>query len=158
MTIDVGNFRLERSYGVAPERLWHLLTDAEARSAWSGPSDDDVLVVEAADVTEGGVDRHRCGPAEAPEWTATTRWYRLAPQDAATFTEMLEAGGMRLAVSLVDCALEPSAGGTRLVVHVSAVSFVGPEALAEVEAGWTSALGRLERIAAADEAPAGSAA
>lgn len=140
-----GNFTLTRDFGIAPDDLWHLLTDPETRAGWSAPSDSDVLTLDAQDLREGGTDRHRCGPAEAPDYTVDTRWYRLEAPALACFSETVEAGGMRIATSLVTYGLAETATGSALQVIVHVSSFVGDEALADFETGWTSALNRLQR-------------
>ena len=146
MTLATGQVRLERQFTVTPDRLWHLLTDPQARTAWGAPSDDDNLIMDAHDLREGGRDLHRCGPADNPAYTVETVWFRLQAPDLACFTETVDAEGMRIATSLVTYGIAPMASGTSLIVDVYVSSFVGPEALADFETGWTSALGRLRAI------------
>ena len=83
MTPVTGHFTLDRSFAVGPDRLWTLLTDPKMREAWGAPNDDQLLVVEQSDLREGGADRHRCGPADAPDFEIDTNWYRLAAPQAA---------------------------------------------------------------------------
>jgi len=141
------HFQVRKTIGTTPDRLWHLLTDAKARETWGAPSDDDVLMVDLVDTREDGAELHRCGPKEAPDYTVATRWYRMEAPSGACFTETVEAGGMRIATSLVSYTLSPEGAGTTLIVDVSTCSFVGEEALADFEGGWNSALPRLEALA-----------
>lgn len=147
MSLATGHFRLERRFTLTPDKLWHLLTDPGARTAWGAPSDDDVLILESHDLREGGRDLHRCGPSDAPAYTVETVWFRLLAPDLACFSETVDAGGMRIATSLVTYGLAPTASGSTLIVDVYVSSFVGTEALADFEAGWTSALDRLQLAA-----------
>lgn len=147
MTLATGQFRLERQFTLAPDKLWHLLTDPKARTAWGAPSDQDVLILENTDLREGGRDMHRCGPADNPAYTVETVWFRLQSPDLACFSETVDADGMRIATSLVTYGLAGTASSSTLIVDVYVSSFVGPEALADFEAGWTSALGQLQNIA-----------
>ena len=146
MTFPTAQFQLTRHFTAGADRLWHLLTDPKSRKAWSGPSDDDVLHLDAADLREGGEDLHRCGPADAPSYTVATRWYRLDGPQAACFTETVEAQDTRIATSLVTYGLIAEGAQTRLTVSVNTVSFVGVDALADFEAGWTAALDRLPKF------------
>ena len=146
MTFPTAQFQLTRHVNTDATRLWHLLTDPKSREAWSGPSDDDVLHLDAADLREGGEDRHRCGPPDAPSYTVATRWYRLDGPHAACFTETVEAQGSRIATSLVTYGLVAEGAQTRLTVSVNTVSYVGAEALTDFEAGWTTALERLSKL------------
>ena len=145
MTPAQGTVRLERTFPTPPDRLWQLMTDPEARTRWGAPSDDAVLILTESDLREGGRDHHRCGPAEAPHFEVSTRWYRLAAPDLACFTETIEAGGEIHATCLVTYVLTGDGAGTALTVVVAVSSFSGEETIADVEAGWTSALDRLAR-------------
>lgn len=146
MTPAIGHFHIDRQFTVPPKRLWHLLTDPEMRTHWAAPSDDDLLIVETSDLREGGRDMHRCGPADDPAFTVETIWFRLDAPSLACFTETVEADGARIGTSLVTYGLAAMDGGTALGIDVQLSSFVGPEAMAEFEAGWTSGLARLAKL------------
>ena len=146
MSTATAQFTLTRSFATTTERLWHLLTDPKMREAWGAPSDEDVLVVDRSDLRVGGEDLHRCGPADAPDYTVVTRWYHLEQPGAACFTETVEAGGMHIATSLVTYDIAATAEGAALTVTVTTASFVGAEALADFKTGWTAALDRLPRF------------
>lgn len=146
MTLATAQFQIQRQFNTSQDKLWNLLTDPEARSKWGGPNDDDVLLMDYHDIQEGGRDQHRCGPKENPAYTVQTDWFRIDGPGFACFTETVDAEGMRIATSLVTYALASKTGGTELLVDVYVSSFVGPEALPDFEAGWTSALARLTKI------------
>jgi uncharacterized protein YndB with AHSA1/START domain len=144
MTFPTSEFTLERSFALPQDALWHILTDPKEREAWGTPDESMVLTVEKADLREDGHERHRCGPAEAPEFTVDTRWYRLEAPRAACFTESLTFQGMRTFTSLVTYRLATEGTGSKLEVHVAVTSFDDETVFAEVEGGWTSALDRLQ--------------
>lgn len=148
MTNDNSTFDLSRDLPLPPARLWTILTDPAEREHWGAPDADMVLTVETADLREGGQDRHRCGPAGAPDFTVDTRWYRLDPPDRAVFTETLFVGGETLGTSLVTYVLIPSATGTALAITVHVSAFGGPEMLDEFRAGWEGGLASLESLVA----------
>lgn len=137
----------ERAISCPPDRLWSLLTDPKHREAWGAPSDDAVLVVETADTRVDGHDRHRCGPKDAPDFVVDTRWYHMDAPTSACFTESLTIGGARIATSLVTYAVAPDGDGSRLNVAVAVASLTGEPMADDFGGGWTSALGRLEKIA-----------
>lgn len=145
MTNDTATFDLSRRLPLPPDRLWPILTDPREREHWGAPEPGMVLTVERADLREGGQDRHRCGPADAPDFTVDTRWYRLDPPNRAVFTETVFVGGAALGTSLVTYVLTAAQTGTNLglTVHVSA--FGGPDMLDEFRAGWDAGLATLER-------------
>ena len=73
-----------------------------------------------------------------------TRWYQLNGPDAACFTETLVFGGARATTALVTYQLSDGPAATDLRATIAITSFDGAEALAEGEAGWASAMDRLE--------------
>ncbi len=146
MTAPIASFRLTRTIAAAHDRLWHLLTDAKSREDWGAPSDDAVPVLEATDLREGGQERHRCGPADNPEFTVDTHWYHIDAPTRACFTETVEAGGQRFGVSLVTYVLEPDGPATRLTIDVAVASMTGDDMQDDFQSGWTSGLDRLEHL------------
>ena len=155
MKTDTDSFAFSRRYALAPARLWHLLTDPQMRSLWGAPSENMVLQVLSEDLRVGGIERHRCGPAEAPDFEVETRWYRLEAPEHAVFTETIEAGGARLGASLVTYRLaEGESGGSDLQISVAVSSFVGAGMIGDFRDGWTGGVENLDRLVAAQDAPA----
>ena len=148
MSPDTGTLELTRGLPLPPDALWSLLTDPRHRERWGAPSDTAVLVVETSDLSVGGQDRHRCGPAEAPDFTVLTRWYHLDAPVRAVFTETVEIGGAAIFTSLVTYALEPASRGTDLAVTVALSSFTGEDAMPDIRDGWTAGLANLDRYIA----------
>lgn len=147
MSTDTGHFDLSRTMPLTPDRLWHLLTDARMRETWGAPEEGMVLVMESSDFRVGGHERHRCGPADTPDFTVDTRWYRIdGPHDAA-FTETVNIGGAAIATTLVTYRVTPESSGSRLDVSVAVSSFTGPDADGEFKAGWEVGLSNLEALA-----------
>jgi len=148
MTTDTGHFDMTRTFPLTPDRLWHLLTDPGMRERWGAPGEGMVMTAETSDLRVGGHERHRCGPADAPEFVVDTRWYRIdAPHDAA-FTETVHIGADTIATTLVTYRVTADAQGSQLDVSVAVSSFVGPDADGEFEAGWHAGLTNLAALAA----------
>ena len=145
---DVAQFDFERRFALPPDRIWHLLTDPKMRAEWGAPSEGTVLVMEQEDLRVGGHERHRCGPADNPEFVVETRWYRLDAPSIAAFTESLFIGGECLATSLVTYRLDTDGAGTALGIVVAVSSFAGPELPQEFHAGWEGGLANLDRLVA----------
>ncbi|MDX8347888.1 SRPBCC family protein [Cognatiyoonia sp. IB215446] len=153
MTLDTKSFDMHRTLPLSPAKLWEVLTDPKHREKWGGPDADTVLIVDRADLRVGGQDRHRCGPADAPEFVIDTRWYDLTAPDRAVFTETLVIGNEAMCTSLVTYALTAEGMGTRLSLTVAVSSFSGREALAEFQQSWQGGLDNLERYAPTVLAP-----
>ena len=84
MTTDT--FTFDRSFPLPPERMFTLMTAPEYREVWGAPDDGQVLETLSSDFTVGGTERHRCGPADAPDFEVTTRWYNIdAPERVTMF-------------------------------------------------------------------------
>ncbi len=148
---DTDTFTFERSFNLPPDRIWHLMTDSRMREQWGAPGDE-VLTVVSEDLREGGLERHRCGPADNPEFEVETRWYRLDGPSDATFTEVIEAGGMRLGTSLVTYSIAAEGSGSKVDVNVAVVSFVGAEMIEEFRSGWAGGIENLDKLVAKDAA------
>lgn len=149
MTTDTGHFELTRAMPLAPDKLWHLLTDGEMREAWGAPEEGMVMVMvmDKSDFRVGGHETHRCGPADNPEFTVDTRWYRIdGPHDAA-FTETVIIEGSAIATTLVTYRVAAEGTGSRLDVSVAVSSFTGPDADGDFKAGWEAGLSNLEALA-----------
>lgn len=145
MALDTKSFDLHRTLPLSPDRLFAVLTDPAHREKWAAPDADTALVTEAADLRVGGQDRHRAGPADAPDFAVETRWYDLAGPDRAVFTETLIFGGEAVSTSLVTYHLAAAGTQTKLSMTIAVSSFSGPEALAEIQHGWDGGLENLER-------------
>ena len=148
MTTDTGEFAFERQFSIPPNQLWHLLTDAKMRENWGAPGPDQVLTMLTSDFRVGGLEQHRCGPEDNPEFSVDTRWYRIVAPSDAVFTETITIGDEPLATSLVTYRVTPrDAAGSNLDVTVAVSSFVGPDAPMEFRDGWKGGLDNLEALA-----------
>jgi uncharacterized protein YndB with AHSA1/START domain len=154
MSLDTKSFDMHRTLPLSPDRLWDVLTDPKLREQWNGPDAQTMLVTETADLRVGGRDRHRFGPADAPEFVVDTRWYDLTQPIRAVFTETLIFGGAAACTSLVTYSLEAAGKGTELSVTVAVSSFTGPETLEEVQQGWNGGIDNLVLYAAKQAADA----
>ncbi|MEM8654104.1 MAG: SRPBCC domain-containing protein [Pseudomonadota bacterium] len=147
MSTDTGHFDLMRTLPLAPDRLWHVLTDGKMREIWGAPEEGMVLEMDTSDFRVGGHETHRCGPVDNPEFTVDTRWYRIDGPHDATFTETVNIGGAAIATTLVTYRVTAEGTGSRLDVSVSVSSFTGPDADGEFKAGWEAGLANLEALA-----------
>ena len=154
MATRTTSLTFDRSFTLAPERLWILLIDARMREAWGAPSEDTSLTMEIEDTREGGFEIHHCGPKEAPEFTVETRWYKLNEAEDACYTETLVIGGERLFTSLVTYALKATSAGTDLGIHVAITSFGEDDMRDDIREGWEGGLANLAKLAAAQTTPA----
>ena len=147
MTNDTDTFTFDRDFPLPPAKMWHLMTSPEGREAWGAPDDGQVLETLSSDFRIGGTERHRCGPAETPEFEVTTRWYHIAEPSDAVYTEQIEAGGMTLGASLVTYRIAEAGTGSKVSITVAVSSYVGAEMIGEFRAGWEGGVAKLEQLA-----------
>ncbi|MEL7179266.1 MAG: SRPBCC domain-containing protein [Pseudomonadota bacterium] len=147
MPLDTKSFDLQRTLPLSADRLWQVLTDAKEREKWNGPDADTLLETDMADLRVGGMDRHRFGPVDAPEFLVDTRWYNLTMPERAVFTETLIFGGEAVSTSLVTYVLSGEGGETTLDITVAVSSFSGPDTLDEIQQGWAGAMETLQSYA-----------
>ena len=153
MTPDTASYEFQRSMPLSADKLWPLLIDPKHRENWGVPDPSMTLEVTKVDTRVGGLEHHRCGPAENPEFEVETRWYNLTEPSRAVYTETLIFGGEAVATSLVTYGIVEKDGGSDLLVTVAASSFSGPEALDEMNAGWAGGLDLLMAYVQSQKAP-----
>lgn len=140
---------LERRIGTPPDRLFALMTDRSARAEWGAPSDDVIIEIDESDIRPGGREVARCGPREAPEFTAVSDFHVVTP-DCLVLSETLTVGGAILSVSLATQEISATDTGSLLKVTLQIVSVSGPDTLEGYSEGWSSALDKLARLAEAE--------
>jgi uncharacterized protein YndB with AHSA1/START domain len=130
---------LERNYDATPSRVFAEFANPVVRAQWSAPSGDELIYDQAA-FEVGGRDVFRCGPKGAPKFQGETTYHLIVPGRCVISSEVVEAGGQHLAVSLNTLELEEAAGGTRLKLTIQIVSSVGEGVVKGFESGNRSAL------------------
>lgn len=139
-------FTLEQAITAPAGVVFQALADPAARARWGVPSDDEVLIYDAADFRVGGRDSFRCGPRDAPAFLGETRYLAITPGARIVSAETVATGGQTLACALLTTELLPDGAGTILRLTVQLVSFVGPGMAAAQEGGHRAALARLAAL------------
>ncbi|GAB4529466.1 MAG: hypothetical protein Tsb0019_31340 [Roseibium sp.] len=143
---DYETLTLERDIACSPDRLFHLMTDREARQKWSAPDDSSVVIIDTFDCRPGGREETRCGPKEAPEFNTVGVFHVVTPE-FLSFTETLIIAGETMSISLCSHELSGSATGTRLCVTLQIASLAGPDLFRDYRNGWSEALDSLSALA-----------
>ena len=130
---------LERDYEATPSRVFAEFANPAVRAQWSAPSGDELIYDETAFMV-GGRDVFRCGPKGAPKFQGETTYHLIVPGRCVISSEVVEADGQHLAVSLNTLELEEAAGGSKLKLTVQIVSSVGEGMVKGFESGNRSAL------------------
>jgi uncharacterized protein YndB with AHSA1/START domain len=136
-------FVIERTYRAPVERVWHALSDDDARDQWFGGG--------AAFATEEKSHDFRVGGrgVEDGQWHGGPR-----SRFASTYTDIVEhrrivftydmwVDGQHLSTSLTTIVLEPAGTGTRLTYTEQGVHFDGLDSPAGREEGTRGLLDKL---------------
>ncbi|QXT39362.1 SRPBCC family protein [Gymnodinialimonas ceratoperidinii] len=142
---DTKTLTFTRSLSADPARVAEAVTSAEARMTWGTPDAEMVVLIEGQpDPAPGVREVSTCGPRDNPYVTVRTDWVEITPT-RISYAETLEAEGDAFATSMAIFELTATGKGTDMAVTVFVASFVGAEALPEVESGWSHAVDGLTR-------------
>jgi uncharacterized protein YndB with AHSA1/START domain len=130
---------LERDYEATPSQVFAEFANPVVRAQWSAPSGDELIYDETA-FKVGGRDVFRCGPKGAPKFQGETTYHLIVPGRCLISSEVVEADGQHLAVSLNTLELDEVTSGTKLKLTIQIVSSVGEGMIKGFEAGNRSAL------------------
>lgn len=146
---EFATLTLTRAIAAAPDRLFHLICDREARSHWSAPEEGMEISIDEHDMRPGGREIARCGPIEAPDFVVTANFHVVDAPSTLIFTEILDMGGTILSIGLFTMVVEASDTGSDLTVTSQITSLSGSDTADEVEGGWSTALNSLQNLAEA---------
>jgi len=147
MTIHHETLVLTRDIDCPPARLFHLLTDADARAKWGAPDADSVIEIDHADIKPGGHEVSRCGPKDEPYFDTRTDFHVVTPDSLLLGSETLSVGGEMMSVALISHEVAAKGDGARLAITLQITSLTGPDTFEEYRGGWTGALDNLAALA-----------
>lgn len=110
------SFTLERVFTAPPSRVFHALTNIEAKSKWFGGGHDQTMVERYMDATPGGRERAvgRWSNGTISRFDAV--YFDVIPDTRLVYAYEMHLNGAKISVSLATLELTPVEGGTRLVV------------------------------------------
>lgn len=133
--------RLQRTYPVAPEKVWRAWTDPQALSAWFGPGDMESVTQAELDVRPGGRYRIRFQTPDGEQHEVGGTYEVVEPLRRLVFSWAWHTTPER--VSRVTVRLEPVPGGTELdFVHEQ---FFDEAARTSHARGWSATFAKLDR-------------
>jgi uncharacterized protein YndB with AHSA1/START domain len=143
-------FVIERHYEVPVSRVWHALTDTEARDRWFGAGDAFAVQERSHDfrvggrITESG--HWHGGPRSRFEATYTD----IVEDHRVVFSYDMWVDDRHLSTSLTTIAVEPETDGTRLTYTEQGVHFDGLDSVDGREEGTRGILDQLGNFLTAD--------
>jgi uncharacterized protein YndB with AHSA1/START domain len=139
-------FVLERTFPVAPERVFAAFADPAVKQRWfTGGAGTQHYEL---DFREGGKE---CAKTRLPEGTPVagllctnnTIYLNIVPSKRIVFTTTMHIEANCISASLATIELIPTAAGTDLIFTHQAAFFEGADGPAMREAGWKSLFDRL---------------
>jgi uncharacterized protein YndB with AHSA1/START domain len=110
------SFSIERTYPVAPERVFAAWTTVEAKAQWFGNEEGIEPVGEQTlDFRVGGRE-HFSAKAEGKLFDFDAIYYDIVDNERIVWSYDMRMDGRRISVSVATVQISPVAGGSRLVM------------------------------------------
>lgn len=109
---DKPALRIERTYAVAPEKVWHAWTNPQALSRWFGPGDPSSVTRADMDVREGGRYDIAFKTQDGEEHNVSGTYQEVVANRKLVFSWAWRSTPERM--SLVTLTFTPVRGGTAL--------------------------------------------
>ncbi len=131
-------FQIERTYRVAPERIFAAWSDRNAKARWYQPADE-------FDFRVGGREASQSGPIGGPVYTYEACYQEIVPNERLVYSYSLDQNDTCISVSIVTIELMPNSEGTRLVFTEQGTFFDGHDSPEQREQWTQELLNLLER-------------
>ena len=138
-------FAVERTYPVAPARVFAAWASIEAKSQWFG-DDAEVESIDEhqLDFRVGGGE-FLSAKAGGSAYTFDSRYYDIVENERMVWAYEMHVDGRRMSVSVGTVELTPVPGGTRLVMTEQGTYLDGLDTSEQREAGTREFLGSLAK-------------
>jgi len=136
-------FAIERQYPVPLAKVWHALSDNDARAQWFGGGPAFEIAQRSHDFRVGGGEIEDGKWIDGPSSRFESTYSNILDERRIVFTYDLWVDARHLSTSLVTIVVEPDAEGTRLTYTEQAVHFDGLDTVAGREEGTGGLLDNL---------------
>lgn len=133
----------ERELSAPVTAVFEAYASATLRARWGAPSDTAVILYDAEDFREGGIDRYRCGSKHDPNIHVTTHYLEIVENQRIVYSETITTAGRRLCAALTTVELAPYERGTWLKNTIQVASFIGAAMIDGHKAGHAASLDNL---------------
>jgi uncharacterized protein YndB with AHSA1/START domain len=144
-SVTHGTFVIERSYAVAPERVFAAFADPVKKRRWFSGGDGSEMEEFEMDFRVGGSERtmRRMGPATPFPGVALTNhsYYEdIVPNRRVVFAYTMSLGDRRISASLATVEFVRTEKGTSLIFTDQGAYFEGGDGSKMREGGWSKLL------------------
>ncbi len=136
-------FVFERTCSAPVERVFAAFANPVERANWGIPSDSAAFVYDKVDFREGGMDVFRCGDKNSPQYRGATTYYEIVPNQRIISSEVVEAHGKKLLITMSTVTFEPEGAETRVIVTAQLTSLAGEAMLDGAKFGHNASLDNL---------------
>jgi len=149
------NFVIERSYPVAPRRVFAAFADPAKKRRWFADEDEGEIEEFEMDFRVGGREKRRSRlgpntPFPGTPLTNETVYQDLVPDRRIVFAYTMTVGDRRISASLATVEFLATQNGTSLVFTEQAAFFEGADGPKLREQGWRELLNRLANALATE--------
>jgi uncharacterized protein YndB with AHSA1/START domain len=111
-----GEFTAERVFSASPARIFHALTNLDAKSKWFAGGHEQQILERSMDARPGG---RECVEGRFPNGTVSrfdALYFDVVPNRRLVYAYEMHLNGVKISVSLATLELSPVQGGTKLVL------------------------------------------
>lgn len=142
---------LERTYRAAPNRVFRVWEDVEARARWSKPFPEMDLVYDSHDFRVGETDIYRCGLNGVFNWIAEVRYLDIVRDKRLIFSERMAEEGKPQSTALITVEFFAKGKETLQIVTLHVLTVDGSTMLEGYAGSWDTVLdniaAELEQVA-----------
>lgn len=142
-TVQHATLVFEREVTAPVTVVFEAYASATQRARWGAPSDTAVILYDAEDFREGGIDRYRCGSRQDPNIHVLTQYLEIIENQRIVYSETITTAGRRLCAALTTVEFAPIERGTRLKNTIQVASFIGVAMIDGHKVGQAAALDKL---------------
>ncbi len=140
-SIAHGTFTVERTYPVAPARVFAAWADPAAKAKWFGdPGSDNTPQI--ADFREGGRE-YSAGQFGDTTYTMDVGYRDIVPDNRIVYSYDMTLNGQRISVSVATIEFQPKGQGTRMVITEMGAFLDGLDTVEQRRAGTEQIIDQL---------------
>jgi uncharacterized protein YndB with AHSA1/START domain len=139
-SVTHATFEIERSFPVAPQRVFAAFADPAKKLRWFREEDNSITEKFEMDFRVGGRERSvfrvKSGPVEGVIFTNDTVYQDIIPDSRIVLAYTMTMGDKRISASLATFEMLPEAAGTKLIFTEQGAFFEGADGPDMRKEGW----------------------